>query len=154
MRLIVRVREAFHVDLPLPALFDAPTVAGLAQSIESLIGAGGSDAASVMKPVSRDGRLPLSFAQQRLWFLDQLDPHSSAYNRSFAVRLTGPLNLDSLQQSLREVIRRHEVLRTTYPTVDGEARQVITPASGLTVGLFDLGHLPLAGTTTTWRAAW
>ena len=142
MQLIVRVREAFHVDLPLPALFDAPTVAGLAKSIESLIGAGGSDAASVMKPVSRGGRLPLSFAQQRLWFLDQLEPHSTAYNRTFAVRLTGPLNLESLQQSLREVIRRHEVLRTNYPSVDGEAQQIITAASGFTLRLFDLDGLP------------
>ena len=143
MQLIVRVREAFHVDLPLPALFDTPTVAGLAQSIESLIGAGGTDTASIIKPVSRAQRLPLSFAQQRLWFLDQLEPHSIAYNRSFALRLTGPLNIETLEQSLREVIRRHEVLRTTYPTVNGEAQELIAPHARFTVGLFDLGRVPL-----------
>ena len=142
MQLIVRVREAFHVDLPLPALFETPTIAALAETIEGLIRAGRSDAAPVIKPVPRDERLPLSFAQQRLWFLDQLDPHSSTYNRSFAVRLTGPLNPESLEQSLREVIRRHEVLRTTYPTVDGEAHQIIAPVSGFTVRVLDLRQLP------------
>ena len=140
MQLIVRVREAFNVELPLPALFETPTVAGLAESIDTLIGAGASGASPDIKPVPRDERLPLSFAQQRLWFLDQLEPDSSSYNRAFVLRLTGPLNLESLEQSLQEIVRRHEVLRTTYPTVDGEARQVIARA-GLTVALLDLGHL-------------
>jgi amino acid adenylation domain-containing protein/non-ribosomal peptide synthase protein (TIGR01720 family) len=143
MRLIVGVREAFQVDLPLPALFDTPTIAGLAETIEALIGAGGSDSAPVIEPVPRNQRLPLSFAQQRLWFLDQLEPHSTAYNRSFAVHLTGPLNLESLQQSLRETSRRHEILRTTYPTVDGEAHQIVTPTAGLPLRLIDLGALPV-----------
>jgi amino acid adenylation domain-containing protein/non-ribosomal peptide synthase protein (TIGR01720 family) len=142
MQLITRVREALAVDLPLPALFERPTVAGLAESIESLIEAGGSVAASVMTPVSRAGRLPLSFAQQRLWFLDQLEPSNSAYNRPFAFRLTGPLNVGSLGQSLGEIVRRHEVLRTRYPTVDGEARQVIDPYAGLSVHLIDLRRVP------------
>ncbi|HET9359968.1 MAG TPA: amino acid adenylation domain-containing protein [Vicinamibacterales bacterium] len=143
MQLITRVREAFRVDLPLPALFDTPTVAGIAESIETLIGAGTSGVASALKPVSRDRTLPLSFAQQRLWFLEQLEPNSSAYNRPFAFRLTGPLNLESLGQSLEEIVRRHEVLRTTYPTVDGEARQVIAPYAGLRVRLIDLRGVPL-----------
>jgi amino acid adenylation domain-containing protein/non-ribosomal peptide synthase protein (TIGR01720 family) len=141
MQLITRVREAFAVDLPLPALFDRPTIAGLAESIESLIGAGQTGVAAGIIPVSRDRNLPLSFAQQRLWFLDQLDPGSTAYNRPFALRLTGPLSAESLGQSLEEIVRRHEVLRTTYPTVDGEARQVVRPDAALSIGVIDLRDL-------------
>jgi amino acid adenylation domain-containing protein/non-ribosomal peptide synthase protein (TIGR01720 family) len=142
MQLITRVREAFEVDLPLPALFDRPTVAGLAEIIESLIGAGQAGATTAIEAVSRDRTLPLSFAQQRLWFLDQLEPGSSAYNRPFAFRLTGRLNVESLTQSLEEIVRRHEVLRTTYSTVDGEARQTIAPEIGLPISLIDLRHVP------------
>ncbi len=84
---------------------------------------------------------PLSFAQQRLWFLDQFEPDSSFYNTPAAVRLTGQLNLPSLRQSLNEIVRRHEALRTTFISVDGGPQQVITPTLSVTLQLLDLREL-------------
>ena len=74
------------------------------------------------------GDAPLSFAQQRLWFLDQFEPGSVVYNIPAAVRLTGPLKVTALEQSLNEIVRRHDVLRATFPTVDAQPYQVICPA--------------------------
>ncbi len=87
---------------------------------------------------TEQGPVPLSFAQQRLWFLDQLLPGSPAYNIPTAIRLTGRLNVAVLQQSLDEIVRRHEVLRTTFPTVDGEAVQVIAPSLTWPLPVVDL----------------
>ena len=93
-------------------------------------------------PAPRDKDLPLSFAQQRLWFIDQLEPNSSAYNMPAAYRLTGQLNITALEQSLNEIIRRHEVLRMTFPAVNGQPSQAITPSITLTLPLTDLGEHP------------
>jgi len=93
-------------------------------------------------PASRDKDLPLSFAQQRLWFLNQLEPNSCAYNMPAAYRLTGQLNITALEQSLNEIIRRHEVLRMTFPAVNGQPSQAITPSITLTLPLTDLGEHP------------
>ena len=95
-----------------------------------------------LQPVSRDGDLPLSFAQQRLWFLDQLEPGSPVYNIPRVLRLIGSLLVGALEQSFNEIIRRHEVLRTTFSAVDGQPVQVITPALTLTLPLVDLQELP------------
>jgi amino acid adenylation domain-containing protein len=85
---------------------------------------------------------PLSFAQQRLWFLQQLHPDSPVYNVPQAIRLTGPLNIAVLQQSLNEIVRRHEILRTTFPLTNGEPRQAITPPRVVELPHVDLRHLP------------
>src|SRR6185369_9022509 len=85
--------------------------------------------------------LPLSFAQQRLWFLEQLDPGNSAYNIPLALRLRGRLNIAALGEALSEVVRRHEVLRTTFPSIDGGPVQVITEATRLPLPEIELGHL-------------
>ncbi|HJT56493.1 MAG TPA: amino acid adenylation domain-containing protein [Ktedonobacteraceae bacterium] len=90
----------------------------------------------------RAGGLPLSFAQQRLWFIDQLLPGSPAYNVSSAMRLTGVLDIPIFQESLREIVRRHEILRTIFPTIDGKAMQVILPQLELPVPIIDLSGLP------------
>ncbi|MBD0370018.1 MAG: amino acid adenylation domain-containing protein, partial [Pyrinomonadaceae bacterium] len=99
-----------------------------------------------MQPIPRrrttDGPCPLSFAQQRLWFLDQLEPHGSAYNLPGVLRLTGSLNLAALEQSFNEVIRRHESLRTSFKTVDGKPLQVIHDPSPISLPLIDISHLP------------
>ncbi len=89
-------------------------------------------------PVSRDQDLPLSFAQQRLWFLHQLSPDSHSYNLLDALRLEGNLNLLALEQSLSELIRRHEILRTTFPMVEGQPIQRIAPPSPVSLPLEDL----------------
>ncbi|MDQ3173551.1 MAG: amino acid adenylation domain-containing protein, partial [Acidobacteriota bacterium] len=86
--------------------------------------------------------LPLSFAQQRLWFLNQLEPDSPFYNVPAALRLSGPLNVAALEQSINEIIRRHESLRTTYAAVDGTPVQIIAPNLTLRLPIIDLKHLP------------
>ena len=92
-------------------------------------------------PVERNGDLPLSFAQQRLWFLDQLEPGNPFYNITKAVRLTGSLNADALEKSLNEVVRRHEALRTTFPAVGGSGVQRITPSMTLALSFKDFSEL-------------
>ncbi|GHG84282.1 non-ribosomal peptide synthetase [Comamonas sp. JC664] len=92
--------------------------------------------------VSREQPLPLSFPQRRLWFLDQFEPGTPAYNIPEFVRLAGPLHVTALERALNEVVRRHEVLRTTFVTEDGEPRQRILPELKLALGLLDLSYLP------------
>src|SRR5262249_9793861 len=120
-----RLRTLFGVEVPLRALFEAPTIAGLAQHIETTLRAGAQLSVPPLAPVPREGELPLSFAQQRLWFLDQLQPSSAFYNIAMAVRLSGHLSLSALEQSLQVIVARHEVLRTSFPVVDGRAHQAI-----------------------------
>ena len=95
-----------------------------------------------LQPVPRTAKLPLSFAQQRLWFLDQLTPGSSVYNISGAVEIQGSLNVAALEQSLNETVCRHEIWRTTFKVVDGEPLQVIAPSLTLRLKQVDLRQLP------------
>ena len=139
-QVVSRIREAFQVEMPLRRLFETPTVAGLAESVD--VGRGAGLQASPIVPVPRGGELPLSFAQQRLWFIDQLEPGSSVYNFPAAVRLKGPLNVAALKQSLDEIVKRHEALRTTFAIVDGRPIQVIAPLLTLTLPIVDLRELP------------
>ena len=90
-------------------------------------------------------KLRLSFAQERQWFLDQLEPYNPFYNIPVAVRITGPLNVAAIEQSINEVSRRHEALRTTCSTVDGEPLQVIAPDASFTLPVVDLRDLPNPG---------
>jgi amino acid adenylation domain-containing protein len=128
-----RVRDLFGVELPLRDMFDVPTVAGLAGRIEAALRAGSELDSPPITPVAHDGLVPASFAQQRLWLLDQLDPQSAAYNIATAVRLVGELDPGALGQALNEVVRRHESLRTTFTARDGVPYQVI--ADGIEVAL-------------------
>jgi amino acid adenylation domain-containing protein len=142
-QLISRVRETFAVELPLRQIFETPTVAGLAASLESRIFGDERLKAPPVVPVSREQPLPLSFAQQRLWFLDQLEPQSALYNIPAALRLTGSLNVAALEQTISEVVRRHEVLRTTFAEVDGEPVQIIresAPVNLTVVKLEEMGE--------------
>jgi amino acid adenylation domain-containing protein len=141
-QLMSRVREAFQVEIPLRRLFEAPTVAGLAESIEAARHAGRNQVAPPILPVPRNADMALSFAQQRLWFFDQLEPGLSAYNIPAAVRLKGPLNLAALEQSLNEIVKRHESLRTTFGKVDGRPTQVIAPTLTIELPVVDLRKLP------------
>ncbi|HEX7239937.1 MAG TPA: amino acid adenylation domain-containing protein, partial [Longimicrobiaceae bacterium] len=141
-RVVSRVRGAFGVELPLRALFEAPTVAGLAARVEGLLRDGGEGEAPPLVPVPRDGPLPLSFAQQRLWFIDRLEPGSPAYNMPFPLRLRGALDARALERSLAEVVRRHEALRTRFDAVGGEPVQVVDPAGPVALPLRDLRGLP------------
>jgi hypothetical protein len=106
-------------------LFEAPTVRELAARVDAALQTGTANGVAPLQRVSRDEALPLSFAQQRLWFLAQLEPESAFYNSSLAVRLKGALRLPALEQALAELLRRHEVLRTSFVTEQGKPRQVI-----------------------------
>ena len=141
-QLVSRVRQTFQVELPLRSLFEAPTIAGTATRIEQLLRAGPSASVPPLERVPRTGELPVSFAQQRLWFLHQLNPQSTAYNVPVAVRLTGELQHEALERALGEIVRRHEVLRTVFADVGGEPVQVITPARPFRVEVVNLGGLP------------
>jgi amino acid adenylation domain-containing protein len=137
-----RTCQALQVDLPLRALFERPTVAELSIRIEEANGQYRRLSTRPIVAVSRDKDLPLSFSQQRLWFLDQYEPKSSAYNIQSALRLQGSLDVMALEQSLNEIIRRHESLRTTFSTVDGEPVQVIAPSVQLSFQVVNLTSYP------------
>jgi amino acid adenylation domain-containing protein len=143
-QLISRVRKAFEVDLPLTTFFEQPTVAALAARIERARGAGEGRPGPPLAPAGREGEIPLSFAQERLWFMSQLEPASSAYNVPRAVRLLGGLDIATLGRALDEIGCRHEVLRTTFMVLEGRALQVVAPAVDLTPAVVDLGALPEA----------
>ncbi|MEV1178600.1 amino acid adenylation domain-containing protein, partial [Nonomuraea sp. NPDC049784] len=134
-QVISRVRAAFDVEVPLTALFDRPTVAELAAVVEA---AARGEVPPPIVPVSRDGLVPLSFAQQRLWFLDQLEPGSADYNVPIALRMSGPLDVAALRAALDAVVERHEVLRTRLVAVDGVAHQVVDPPSGFGLEVVEL----------------
>jgi Condensation domain/Phosphopantetheine attachment site len=140
-QLVSRLREAFAVQISLRQLFEGPTIAELAQRIEEAGQTASQLSAPPMLPVSRDERLPLSFAQQRLWFVDQLNPGSASYNVPLAVRFNGALSPEILEQTLTEIVRRHEILRTRFVSEKGHAYQAILPAEPVTVPLVDLSDL-------------
>src|SRR5262249_14596959 len=119
-----RMRTAYPgIELPLRLLFEQPTVAALAQALDQA--RRDADPGPPLLALPRAGELPLSFAQQRLWFLDQLEPGSPFYNMPPAFRVAGPLELDVLGRVVTEIVRRHEVLRTSFPSVEGRAVQRI-----------------------------
>ncbi|HEX2254143.1 MAG TPA: amino acid adenylation domain-containing protein [Thermoanaerobaculia bacterium] len=127
---VSRLRRLFAVELPLRALFEAPTVAAMAAYIDAARRAGEGLRLPPMERVPRDGDLPVSFAQRRLWFLDQLEPGSAFYNLTAAVRLVGPLDPVALAAALGELVRRHEALRTVFPAAGGEPMQRVLSAAG------------------------
>ncbi|OXM62111.1 non-ribosomal peptide synthetase [Amycolatopsis vastitatis] len=122
IRFTSALREAFGVEVSPRTVFDHPTVAGLAAALPA---ASAIPLTAAITPVARDGELPLSFAQQRLWFLDDFAPGSTDHVTVFGVRLRGDLRLDALSRALTTLIARHESLRTTFPAADGRPRQVV-----------------------------
>ncbi|WP_164021878.1 non-ribosomal peptide synthetase, partial [Pyxidicoccus trucidator] len=143
-QVISRIRATFGVDLPISALFAAPTLEALAASIDTLAREGLGPKLPSLLPVERTGALPLSFAQQRLWFLDQFIPDSALYNMPAPLRLEGTLDTAALERSLTELVRRHEVLRTSFPSEAGQPLQVIASPSPLSLERVDLSALPAA----------
>ncbi|MET8546606.1 condensation domain-containing protein, partial [Kitasatospora sp. NPDC004799] len=122
-RLISRIRSTFDAELGIRDLFDASTVVGVAEKLKD-----GRPARPALVAGVRPEVLPLSFAQQRLWFLDQLEGASATYNSPFAFRLHGSVDVGALRGAIGDVVGRHEALRTVYPAVDGQPRQLVLPA--------------------------
>ncbi len=137
-QVVSRIRDVFQVDMPVRTVFEASTIAALAHAIEAMRQAARTlPVPPPIRALQRDGDLPLSFAQQRLWFLDQLEGPSPTYNIPAAYRLTGALDIAALEQAINGVVRRHDVLRTIFPMINGQPVQRIYP--GIT--------LPLPGST-------
>ncbi len=139
MQVLSRMRKALSVELPLRGLFETPTVAGLAERIRALPAEAKSELPPLV-PVGRNRPLPLSFAQQRLWFMNQLEPGSPFYNIPWTQRIKGPLDKNLLERSLSEIVRRHEALRTRFVTVNDEPAQIIAPAQQVPLEFLDLSE--------------
>jgi amino acid adenylation domain-containing protein len=140
-----RVHQVFGVEVALRSLFEHPTVEGLAAEVERARGEQpAGNKMPPLVPVERDGGegLPLSYAQQGLWFLHHLKPLGAAYNVPVAMRLTGRLGVAALEQTVNELVRRHESLRTTFANVRGQLRQIISEPGERRLPLIDLTRLP------------
>ena len=137
-QVLSRIRDAFNVQLPLRSLFESPTIAALAERIEVATRDTEPDGPALVR-VPRDRPLPLSFPQQRLWFLSELDPDSPSYNITNAIRLSGPLDQTALRKALGTIVDRHESLRTVFHAVDEQPVQVVLPP-----GSFELETVELA----------
>jgi amino acid adenylation domain-containing protein len=143
-QLISRLRETFRLELPLGELFATPRLCDLARVVERELAGGAGDAAAVPPPLvagPRPAELPLSFAQQRLWFLDRLEPGSGLYVIASAMRLHGRLVPAALAAACREIVRRHEALRTRFPARDGRPFQEIGAPPAVPLPLIDLARL-------------
>jgi amino acid adenylation domain-containing protein len=140
-QLVSRVREAFGVELPVRRVFEFSTLEAMAECIAGLQGESHAQPPPI-RPVPRDGELALSFAQERLWFLNQLEPENPFYNMPNVLRLTGEFDPAVGERVLREVIRRHEVLRTHFASHRGRPVQRVAPAPALRLALVDLQSDP------------
>ncbi|WEO95424.1 amino acid adenylation domain-containing protein [Streptomyces sp. FXJ1.172] len=136
IQVISRINEALGTDINLRVVFDNPTVGEFARHLDGLRDVTGP--APALRPVPRTGRMPLSYAQQRLWFLDRLIPDNPFYNVPDAVRMRGPLDLDALTRALNTVLVRHEVLRSTLHEEGGLSWQAIAVPARVELPVTDL----------------
>ncbi|NKR94815.1 amino acid adenylation domain-containing protein [Rhodococcus hoagii] len=133
-KLVARLGAALGTRVPVRELFDASTVEALAARLESFTGA----VRHALVARTHDGRIPLSLAQQRMWFLNRLEPESAVNNIPIAVRLTGDLDVEALRQAVVDVVSRHDALRTRYPEHDGVGYQSVLPVEDV-VADWDFG---------------
>jgi amino acid adenylation domain-containing protein/non-ribosomal peptide synthase protein (TIGR01720 family) len=141
-QIMSRLRGTFHVELSLRTVFEATNVAALAAAVERAKQDGTASQAPPIVPIARIGPLPTSFAQQRLWFLAQLEPESPFYNLPAGFRLQGKLDVEVLTDALNQVIARHEALRTVFQEADGQPRQVVLSSVTVDIPVVDLRDVP------------
>ena len=141
-QIIARLRETFDREIPLSALFDAPTVADLSVEVEKLLRDGDSPIFPPIVPVPRDRPLPLSMNQEHLWHMDQLIPGMHFLNMPYVYRLSGELNIEALGKALKEIVRRHEALRTVFRETEGQPYQIIEDGAS-----FELTEIDLRGSS-------
>jgi len=144
-QVVSRMRQVFQVEIPVRVVFQRTTLAALAEAVEvAMLSGHGLPEAPPLGPIGRGEPLEPSFGQERFWFIDRWRPGLTAYNIFGAVRLRGDLRPEVLARAFSEVLRRHEVLRTTFDERDGQPVQVIRPPRPLAVPVVDLGALPAA----------
>ncbi len=139
-QVVSRIRQNLHVDLPVRSVFESPTVATLSRAVDQQQ-RGKEGLAPPIERVPRNQKLPLSFAQQRLWVLDQIEPDNPLYNLPRPIRLKGPLNVQALEKALQGIVARHEVLRTNYVAEKGQPYQVIAQDPRGALRVLDLSSL-------------
>ncbi len=143
VQVLSRAVAQFEADLALDDLLDHPTLAAFAERIGVVRRSAGRPGTPPVHPRARQGETPLSFAQERLWFLDHLEGgNGSVYNMAFAVELSGPLDAPALERALVEIVARHEALRTTFAIRDGKPVQVVSPDPTLRLVVVELGSAP------------
>src|SRR5262249_41354964 len=140
-QVLARVREYLGVELAIRSLFEAPTLAEFSQLVEEHVNQGRQSPQTTITRVPRDGELPLPFAQQRMWFFEELSNGASAFNIALGVRLQGSLNVEALEQTFSEIVRRHESLRTVFVAVNAEPVQVIQSPARFVLPVVDLSSL-------------
>jgi len=144
-RLVSRIRDVFGRDLSVRTVFEAPTPASLAREIEALDEGSPAADAPPLEPVADRSPSPLSFSQLRVWYLDQLEPGTPAYNINLAYRMTGPLQILALKQAFDGLIARHRSLRTVFQKQGGQPVQTVLRPRPLSMEMVDLTHLPESG---------
>lgn len=141
-RLAGQVQRELDIEMPLRTFFENPTLADQAVAMAKAESEQHSLRLPPLVPVARDGMIPLTFPQERIWFLMQLVPQNLAYNFQYSVRFTGKLDIGVLERTLTEIVRRHEALRTTFPAVDGRPVQIVHPPFEVTLPIVDMTSLP------------
>ncbi|HYH80732.1 MAG TPA: amino acid adenylation domain-containing protein [Longimicrobium sp.] len=144
-RVISRIRQAFGAEVPLRALFEHPTVAGLAERVQAALASGGGARPLPLRRVPRDGDPVLSFGQERLWQAYRRNPADTSFNLHYGLRVRGELDARTLGRALTGLVRRHEVLRTTFRDAGGRVAQVVHPPHDVPLRVADLRALPAAG---------
>jgi amino acid adenylation domain-containing protein len=138
IQILARLREALDREVSLRTLFDAPTIAGLAEKLVKIIRDGNTPELPPIVPVPRERPLPLSMNQEHLWHLDQMMPGMHFFNMPYVYQLSGNLNIEALDRAVREIVRRHEALRTVFGEVDGQAVQIIKDGEDARLEFVDL----------------
>lgn len=137
----LRVRDLLKVELPISSIFESSTLGAFSELIQAQINEGQLNAVVPIEPISREQPMPLSFAQQRLWFQEELARGTSTFHIVLGVKLTGSMSHAALEQTFSEIVRRHENLRTSFPVIEGDLIQVISPPSRFVVPTVDLQNL-------------
>nr|WP_256381140.1 non-ribosomal peptide synthetase [Myxosarcina sp. GI1] len=135
MQVIAQMRSQLGIDLALDAIFNAPTIAKLAQTIELQAT---SEQKVTIQPIERNKELSLSSSERSLWFFEKLNPQTAVYNIPLVFKLKGAVNIEVLEQSLNRIVQRHEIFRTAYPEVNGQPQKVIATELAIKLAVFEL----------------
>ena len=140
-QILSRIRDIFEIEVSFKKLLENPTIGDLSQTITEQQQDKKTTSFKTIKPIARDGYLPVSFAQERVYFIEQLAPSITAYQFQDSLRIKGFLDVSILEKSISEILRRHEIFRTTFPSVAGKLVQVIHPPEPVTIPIIDLQNI-------------